>query len=100
LSCAPIAAVVKWSGCTLRITIFPRRHGDLLPGQRAGQHLCAGEYLRDITDTYVYDAFGPFYSQTGVAPNPHRYIGQCYEAAANLYSLRTQDCAALETASY
>ncbi len=44
----------------------------------------------NITDQYIYDAFGNLISQQGMTINPYLYTGQQFDALTGLYSLRAR----------
>lgn len=43
-----------------------------------------------ITDTYIYDAYGNLLKQTGTTDNDYLYTGEQYNAATGLYYLRAR----------
>jgi RHS repeat-associated protein len=45
---------------------------------------------QDVTDTYVYDAFGALLSSFGTTPNTYLYTGQQYDASIGFYYLRAR----------
>lgn len=57
-------------------------------GQTSTRLLTDG--LGGVTDTYAYEAFGAATRVQGSTPNPHRWIGERYDANLGLYYLRAR----------
>jgi RHS repeat-associated protein len=85
-----------------RYTLAPFGYGDLLSQRRSnatsfyhfdalGSTRALTESDEDISDTYLYDAWGVLKASTGSTTNPYRYVGKLgylREAAINGYLLR------------
>lgn len=69
-----------------------RRGGEtayyLYDGQMSTRLLAGAD--GEITDTWVYDAFGRTIASTGVTPNPYLYTGERFDPNSGFYYLRAR----------